>query len=442
MKKGKSVPTKEEIESYIEELQSSVGDANKVEKALENQKMLIAYLTQIGVKPSWLERAAVVEITKQKMKDILLKGKYVKVSEKGIEYGKSEMAVTDGVFRIYDADSSEEYIKFEEAELSENPNKDGEERFEKAAQNDEFIMFSESNSSGKLEKVIDRNGVVQLEKSYVRDIWGLLPKETYVREKASRKIRVTEISEIEGEAIVNHSKGEDFGNAITAKPIANIDAVEMLAKYPNYRTWFESKDFSMDDIVDAIETEHQENLKTLQKGYKEAESHKTFGKTFNKNKKTLGEFYAYLNGLSPIAKKAFMSSLIARRGKDDEVVKIVTKKMELAAHGKLEVRQDDLELVKYDSMEDLNKEASIRAQKRNERLGKTERSEEESKFDLYRAREDLIQENWSAQKRIKGYHYRVYNQGREIAAIKSGVKGIPFVGKKLVKGLKKENIER
>lgn len=442
MKKEKSVPTKEEIEGYISELQESVGDAEKIEKTLENQEMLVAYLAQIGVKKSWLDRAAVVEITKQKMASILLRGKHVRVSEKGIEYGKSEMSVKDGVFYIYNTGADDEYIKFEEAKAKENSSKEGEERFERATKNDEFIAFSEENETGKLEKLIDRNGVVQFEKAYIRDVWGLLPKDTYVRDRGTKTIKTTTISEVEGEAIVNRSEGEDFGHVTTAKPIANIYAVEMLAKYPNYKAWFESKGFSIDDIVTSIEVEHQGNLETIQSGYEEAESHKTFGKSFNRNEKTLGEFYAYLNRLSPIAKKAFMSSLIVRRGKDDEVVKVVTKKMELAAHGKLEVRQDDLELVKYDSMEDLNKAAKIRAQRRNEILGKTERSEEEEKFDLYRAREELIQENWSAQKRIRGYHYRVYHQGREIDAIKAGVKGIPFVGKKLVKGLSKEDTER
>lgn len=442
MKRDKSVPTKEKIEKYIEELQASVGNTSKVEDVLENQEMLIAYLTQIGVNKDWLERAAVVEITKQKMKNILLIGKRINVSDKGIENGKSEMSVKDGVFYIYNVGKDSEYIKFEEAKAKENLSKEGEERFERATPNDEFIVFLEENEAGKVEKLIDRNGVVQFEKTYVRDVWGLLPKETYVRQKDSRKIDLARITEIEGEAIVNRSIEEDWGCVTTARPIANIDAIHMVKKYPAYYTWFKSKGFSMDTIIANIEAEHAENLKSLQKGYEEAESFKTFGKEFNKNEKTLGEFYSYLITLKPMAQKAFMSALIARRGKEDKTVKEISKKLVLASRGELEVQHDDLDLQRFDSMEDLNKAAQLRIKSKDDRLGKREKSEEESKFDFFRAREDIIQENWNAQRRINTHHYRVYHQNTEINAIKKAVSSIPFVGKRMVRNLNKEDIER
>ena len=442
MKKENSVPTKEEIRKYILELQESAGNPIRIEAALEKQDMLVAYLAEIGVSESWLTRAAIVEITKQKMASILLKSKNINVSERGIEYGKSEMSVKNGVFYIYNTGSENEYIKFEEAELKEDLSKSDDERFVKAQRNDEFIAFSEENEAGKIEKIIDKNGIVRIERSFINDIWGLLPKETYVRGRTFQKTAVTKLTQIEDEVIVNRSEAGDYGAVTTARPVANINVLDMLSKYPTYKEWFESRGFDIDTIVEAIEEEHSENLKTVQSRYEESKRLGEFGKDFNKNEKTLGEFYDYLAKLSPLAQKAFMKSLAIKRGKNDKVTDIIAKKIELAMKGNLEVQQHDLELAKIESMEDLNEQARQRAKAKNERLGRKDRTEEQDKLDLFVAREEILQENWNTQIRLAGYHYRVFEQSTEINAIKGGIKGIPFIGKNFAKQLKKEDIER
>ena len=79
------------LEEYIEILRKAVGRKDRIKKALSNDEMLKKYLTKIGVKPSWLENAACMEIIKSRIATALRESRRVRVRDDGIMYDQGSM---------------------------------------------------------------------------------------------------------------------------------------------------------------------------------------------------------------------------------------------------------------------------------------------------------------------------------------------------------------
>ena len=82
--------TKEEIDEFINNLQSSIGDAKKVKELLHVKSLpiLIAYLEEIRTPEDILDKAGAVEAIRIRMIEILTDARYKNcvVSDTGIEY--------------------------------------------------------------------------------------------------------------------------------------------------------------------------------------------------------------------------------------------------------------------------------------------------------------------------------------------------------------------
>ena len=82
--------TKEEIDEFINNLQSSIGDVKKVKELLHVKSLpiLIAYLEEIGTPENVLDKAGAVEAIRIRMIEILTDARYKNcvVSDTGIEY--------------------------------------------------------------------------------------------------------------------------------------------------------------------------------------------------------------------------------------------------------------------------------------------------------------------------------------------------------------------
>ena len=91
--------TNEEVKRFIEDLQSNVGNYDKIDELLENHELVVAYLEKIGVNPEWLDKILVVENAKEKMR-IMLGAEESVITEKGIESESEFLGVIDDKFYI------------------------------------------------------------------------------------------------------------------------------------------------------------------------------------------------------------------------------------------------------------------------------------------------------------------------------------------------------
>ena len=217
--------TKEDVDKFIEELNSSVGSKEKVSKLLsiKNLPVLLEYLRRIGVNPELLEYAAIVEFARYR---IIRELSYVKTSEeckvtdKGMEYKDwnltEKMGVDeDGVFHL----SSDEYFSMPD-------------------ENGEVYLMETRKGESKVKRKINKYGIADLEYNvYGGDGW-------YTEErKKEGEIPYIIIDETDGATYGYTKKVVDFGRPVYINGLkSNFEEnyYTYTSLFPRTKVWYDS----------------------------------------------------------------------------------------------------------------------------------------------------------------------------------------------------------
>ena len=460
-KTGKTVFTKEETKKYVGELQKSVGNRERIFDLLDNQDLFLEYLRTIGVNPDWFQRAAIVEIAREEIRKILM-DKTAKVTSEGIFYGGNKsLCVRDGSFFICYTGSDNEFKRFMPVDIVEDVELEGEKRFvkdkelvEDTSQTTDFVEYTEHKvNEYAIGKVIDRNGVVQLEKVYkpyqfIGIPMGLDESASYLRCLNGKQTSYRETVYAGTFPHITNGKRENYANPVTANGIADPRILDYLERYPRYKSWFESKNFNLEHIISVIEDEHKKTFDRIQAytgSRYDAQVSKT--ETFFKREKKLVEYYKFLGTISAKAKKAFERAVEKEIAEENYIgidKKYFAKRIKAANEGKISMEKQNVEIKRYQSLNEVTKDAKIRLEERYKRAGinPSSLSNEERKCNLLIAREEILNEIIKKQERLKQYDRDCDFQSMELDVLKSALRRIPFVGIRATIALKTQEFIR
>lgn len=232
--------TNEEVKRFIEDLQSNVGNYDKIDELLENHELVVAYLEKIGVNPEWLDKILVVENAKEKMR-IMLGAEESVITEKGIESESEFLGVIDDKFYI------EKNKKRKRERYVTNISKK-EKGYENATL--EYIVKDERYGLD-LRSILDEYGIEQVRYSYDED-GKVFEKEERQKDSCEYKITtfckgIGKILRRKNETILDDGYGYEFMGR------NNDRMVELLRRYPEYKKWLEGRGVTLTSLIEDLE---------------------------------------------------------------------------------------------------------------------------------------------------------------------------------------------
>ena len=351
--------TKEDVDKFIEELNSSVGSKEKVSKLLsiKNLPVLLEYLRRIGVNPELLEYAAIVEFARYR---IIRELSYVKTSEeckvtdKGMEYKDwnltEKMGVDeDGVFHL----SSDEYFSMPD-------------------ENGEVYLMETRKGESKVKRKINKYGIADLEYNvYGGDGW-------YTEErKKEGEIPYIIIDETDGATYGYTKKVVDFGRPVYINGLkSNFEEnyYTYTSLFPRTKVWYDSYYWLADKDISEFsrkldETDILLEIEREEKSIEEFEGYcSKIEKRILDTKTRLGKIIAFLKTVkqkSPIgnevASKILEAAKLVKKLEDDTVGEEENKREEVK-DSKVNDKKEDLE-EKLERLREKSKELKVKLKK-------------------------------------------------------------------------------
>lgn len=290
--------TEEEIKQYIEDLNSAIGNKEKLDVLLgfDNLPIFISYLRKMGVNETLLSYAGVVEIARQNFKGTLA-SEYFKreVTDKGI----MEEDKKDGFKKYHYVDENGILHMHGVYEFS-MPDKDGK------------VFYYSKRRDGReyVENEIDKNGLVKLtHRFHGGDGW-------YTEERKDENgVPVIEVDTTDGATFGRVNKYIDTGYVYFLESEMNRSYKQNYEMYttlfPNTKEWFDEKyRGTVDGISERLEIESIKlKIKELKGEIKSLKTYKSRGIDKNLNEKrnevkSLLGFLLTVKEKSPVGKKA------------------------------------------------------------------------------------------------------------------------------------------
>ena len=433
--------SKHGLDKYIAQLQANVGNVDKINELLDNQELLLAYLKQIGVNPKWLDKVAVVEITKAKIRMILQRADAI-IDDKGITYGETALLVKDDELYLAYQENYKQNIKIAPSKLKVIISDGG--RIQEQAS--DFCVYTEDTGSNIIEKVIDEHGVVIIEsnnKASINTNTGLRTLSWINDLSRDKGPDVIEKKAGTNVIITNHLR--DFANPITCNPIARGDILELMNKYPLYKKWIKESGINWQELITNAKI-NQSKQYALYSAFMNAEVEDSSKKANNflERERRLEGFFRYINS-NRLLNHAFTKAIESKmqKGDDDskEQCENIMRKFRIIQAGKSIVGNASVpQIEKYGALDEINELVLKRTsfKKRLEDVHDFSKWHQEQQLEFLYERGKILQGLIDKREIIKGYENAYHKQKDELKFIKQVLPKVPLLGRKFKNDIEAE----